>query len=122
MRKLILATALLSSATLITACQSKEADAVEDNAEAQADAIDDQADMATTDAQEEMLENKADKVEEMGEEKANAMGRQWRDRSQRDRRWRHAVSCKAFRLGSGLGAIRGRFSLGAGDSALAIIA
>ncbi len=73
MRKFVLATALLSSATLMTACQSKEADAVEDNAEAQADQIDEMADSATSEAQEDMLENKADVVEEMGEEKANAM-------------------------------------------------
>jgi hypothetical protein len=73
MRKTILMTAVATAALALAGCQSKEADAVEDNAAAQAEVIDDMADNATNEATEEALENKADKVEEMGEEKANAM-------------------------------------------------
>lgn len=73
MRKTILMTAVATAALALAGCQSPEADAVEDNAEAQAEAIDDMADNAPTQAGEEALENQADAVEEMGEEKANAM-------------------------------------------------
>ncbi|MGE0776267.1 MAG: hypothetical protein AB7G25_09025 [Sphingomonadaceae bacterium] len=57
---------------MVTACQSPEADAIEDAAENRAEAIDNMADYAPTEAQEEALENRADMVEEQGEEAANA--------------------------------------------------
>ncbi len=72
MRK-ILITLAATSALALGACQSKEADKVEDAAEAKAEAIDDQADAMPEGPAKEAMENKADVVEEQGEEKANAM-------------------------------------------------
>ncbi len=73
MRKSMIISTVAAATLALAACQSPEADAVEDNAEAQADAIDDMADQAPTEAQEDALENKADMVEEQGEEAANKM-------------------------------------------------
>ena len=73
MRKSVLLSTIAAATLSLAACQSPEADAVEDNAEAQADVIEDQADAMPTEAGEEAMEEKADAVEEMGEEKANAM-------------------------------------------------
>ncbi len=72
MRK-ITSVALMLGALSLAACQSEQADQVEDTAEAQAEQIDEMADQAPTEAQEEALENKADVVEEQGEEAANKM-------------------------------------------------
>ena len=72
MRKMIIALTA-ASALALGACQSKEADKVEDQAEAQADAIDAQADAMPEGAAKEATEAKADAVEAAGEEKANAM-------------------------------------------------
>jgi Ni/Co efflux regulator RcnB len=72
MKKLFV-TLVATSALALGACQSKEADKVEDAAEAQADAIDDQADAMPDGPAKEAMEQKADVVEEKGEEKANAM-------------------------------------------------
>jgi hypothetical protein len=73
MKKMIFTTVAASAALALGACQSPEADAVEDAAEAEAEAIDEMADDATTEAAEEQLEMQADMVEEQGEEAANAM-------------------------------------------------
>ena len=73
MKKMIFTTAALSIALAVSACQSPEADAVEDDAEAQADEIDEMADDATNEATEDSLENQADMIEEKGEEAANRM-------------------------------------------------
>ena len=72
MRKIIISLTA-ASALALGACQSPQADKVEDQAEAQADAIDDQADAMPEGPAKEAMENKADVVEEQGEEKANAM-------------------------------------------------
>lgn len=72
MKKLIV-TLAATSALALGACQSKEADRVEDQAEAKAEAIDAQADAMPAGPAKEAMENKADIVEEQGEEKANAM-------------------------------------------------
>ncbi|KTE22391.1 hypothetical protein ATE67_00050 [Sphingopyxis sp. H050] len=72
MRKTIIALTA-ASALALGACQSKEADQVEDTAEAQADAIDAQADAMPEGPAKEATEAKADAVEAAGEEKANAM-------------------------------------------------
>ena len=72
MRKMIIALTA-ASALALGACQSKEADKVEDQAEAQADVIDAQADAMPEGPAKEAMETKADVVEEKGEEKANAM-------------------------------------------------
>jgi protein involved in sex pheromone biosynthesis len=72
MRKTIIALTA-ASALALGACQSKEADQVEDAAEAQADAIDAQADAMPEGPAKEATEAKADAVEAAGEEKANAM-------------------------------------------------
>lgn len=72
MRKFAI-TLTAASALALGACQSPEADRVEDQAEAQAEAIDDQADAMPEGPAKEAMEEKADRVEEMGEEKANAM-------------------------------------------------
>ncbi|MDZ3832259.1 MAG: hypothetical protein U0S50_10620 [Sphingopyxis sp.] len=72
MRKMFI-TLAATSALALGACQSPEADKVEDQAEAQAEAIDTQADAMPEGPAKEAMEDKADKVEEMGEEKANAM-------------------------------------------------
>lgn len=72
MRKMFI-TLAATSALALGACQSPEADKVEDQAEAQADVIDAQADAMPEGPAKEAMENKADVVEEKGEEKANAM-------------------------------------------------
>src|SRR3546814_9240738 len=61
-----------ASALALGACQSPQADKVEDQAEAQADAIDNQTDTMPPGPAQDAMENKADVVEEQGEEKANA--------------------------------------------------
>jgi uncharacterized membrane protein YqiK len=72
MRKIITMLAA-SSAFALAACQSPQADKVEDQAEAQADAIDAQADAMPEGPAKEATEAKADQVEALGEEKANAI-------------------------------------------------
>ncbi|MGL3819815.1 hypothetical protein [Sphingopyxis sp. R3-92] len=72
MRKMFI-TLAATSALALGACQSPQADKVEDQAEAQAEAIDAQADAMPEGPAKEAMENKADVVEEKGEEKANAM-------------------------------------------------
>src|SRR3546814_13333229 len=72
MRKMFI-TLAATSALALGACQSPQADKVEDQAEAQAEAIDDQADAMPEGPAPDAMENKADVVEEQGEEKANAM-------------------------------------------------
>ena len=72
MRKMFTALAA-TSALAVAACQSPEADRVEDQAEAQADAIDARADAMPEGPAKEAMEDKADAVEAAGEEKANAM-------------------------------------------------
>lgn len=69
----ILATPIAVGLFALAACQSEQADQVEDTAEAQAERIDEAADQAPTEQQEEKLENQADVVEEQGEEAANKM-------------------------------------------------
>lgn len=71
MNKLIHSTVVAAFALSLGACQSQEADKIEDAAENRAEAIDDMADNATNEAQEDALERKADIVEEQGEEAAN---------------------------------------------------
>ena len=61
MRK-ILITLAATSALALGACQSKEADKVEDAAEAQAEVIDDQADAMPEGPAKEAMEQKADVV------------------------------------------------------------
>ncbi|WAC22297.1 hypothetical protein [Blastomonas sp. SL216] len=73
MRKLILTSVASIGLISLGACQSEQADKVEDQAEAEADALENMADEAPTEAQEDALENQADAVEAAGEEKANAM-------------------------------------------------
>ncbi len=72
MRKFAI-TLTVASALALGACQSPEADRVEDQAEAQAEAIDAQADAMPEGPAKEAMEKKADIVEEQGEEKANAI-------------------------------------------------
>ena len=72
MRKMFI-TLAATSALALGACQSPQADKVEDQAEAQADAIDAQADAMPEGPAKEATEDKADAVEAAGEEKANAM-------------------------------------------------
>lgn len=72
MKRTIILPAIAALSFAVAACQSKEADQIEDAAENRAEAIDAMADKAPTEAQEEALENKADVVEEQGEEAANA--------------------------------------------------
>src|SRR3546814_16073422 len=63
MRKMFI-TLAATSALALGACQSPQADKVEDQAEAQAEAIDDQADAMPEGAAQDAMENKADVVEE----------------------------------------------------------
>ncbi|MBL9069069.1 MAG: hypothetical protein JNM03_03680 [Sphingopyxis sp.] len=72
MRKTIIALTA-ASALALGACQSKQADQVEDQAEAKADAIDAQADAMPEGPAKEATEARADAVEAAGEEKANAI-------------------------------------------------
>lgn len=66
MRKLII-TGIASAGLLsLAACQSEQADTVEDNAEAQADSLEKMADEAPTEAQEDALDATADSVEAQG--------------------------------------------------------
>lgn len=57
----------------VAACQSKQADQVEDAADNRADAIDNAADHAATEGQEDALQNQADAVREAGENAADAI-------------------------------------------------
>ena len=66
MRKTIIALTI-ASALALGACQSKQADQVEDQAEAQSDAIDAQADAMPEGPAKEATEAKADAVEDAGE-------------------------------------------------------
>lgn len=70
MRKHIIMGLATVSLMSLAACQSEQADQVEDNAEAQADAIEEMADEAPTEAQEDALDAQADAVEEQGERDA----------------------------------------------------
>lgn len=72
MKKAIVLSAIAALSFSVTACQSKQADQIEDAAENRAEAIDNMAEHAPTEAQEDALHNKADVVEEKGEEAANA--------------------------------------------------
>ena len=72
MRKTIIALTA-ASALALGACQSKQADQVEDQAEVKADAIDAQADAMPEGPAKEATEARADAVEAAGEEKANAI-------------------------------------------------
>lgn len=72
MRKMFI-TLAATSALALGACQSKQADQVEDQADAQADVIDAQADALPEGPAKEALENKADAVEAAGEAKADAI-------------------------------------------------
>ena len=72
MRKMFI-TLAATSALALGACQSKQADQVEDQAEAKADAIDAQADAMPEGPAKEATEARADAVEAAGEEKANAI-------------------------------------------------
>ena len=72
MRKIVI-TLAAASALALGACQSPQADKVEDQAEAQADAIDAQADAMPEGPAKEATEAKADAVEEAGEAKADAI-------------------------------------------------
>ena len=72
MRKMIIALTA-ASALALGACQSKQADKVEDQAEAQSDAIDAQADAMPEGPAKEATEAKADAVEDAGEAKADAI-------------------------------------------------
>lgn len=72
MRKIVVTLAAVSALAL-GACQSKEADRVEDKAEAQADMLEAQADTMPTSAASEAVESKANAVEAAGEAKADAI-------------------------------------------------
>lgn len=72
MRKFTL-TLTAASALALAACQSPQADKVEDQAEAKSDAIDAQADAMPEGTAKEAMENKADAVEAAGEAKADAI-------------------------------------------------
>lgn len=66
MRKFMI-TGIASAGLLsLAACQSEQADTVEDNAEAQADSLEQMADEAPTEAQEKALDAQADSVEAQG--------------------------------------------------------
>jgi predicted phosphoribosyltransferase len=69
MRSLLL-TACAVGALALAGCQSREADAVEDQAEMTADNLENQAAAAPTEMAEEKLENQADRVEQAGENAA----------------------------------------------------
>lgn len=71
MKKAIILPAIAALSFSVAACQSKQADQIEDTAENRAEAIENMADHAPTEAQEEALENQADAVEAQGEEAAN---------------------------------------------------
>lgn len=73
MNKTAFAAVALVAGLGLSACQSEQADQVEDAAEDQAEAIDDQADMAGNEMVEDTLEDQADAVEAQGEEAADAM-------------------------------------------------
>jgi hypothetical protein len=73
MRKTLFAATALAGALALAACQSEQADQVEDAAEANAEMLDEAADAAPTEAMEDNLEAAADVAEEKGEENANAL-------------------------------------------------
>lgn len=73
MRKLIILPAIAAMTLGLAACQSKQADNVEDAAENRADAIDDIADQTTNEAQADALHNQADAVEAAGDNMADAI-------------------------------------------------
>lgn len=71
MRKLIF-TGIASIGLLsLAACQSEQAEQVEDQAEAEAERLEDMADQAPTDAQEDALDAQAEAVEDAGERRAD---------------------------------------------------
>lgn len=72
MRKLVVTLAAVSALAL-GACQSKEANQVENEAEAQSDLIEAQADALPAGAASDAAETRADQVEAMGEAKADAI-------------------------------------------------
>src|SRR3546814_6199047 len=72
MRKMFI-TLAATSALALGACQSPQADKVEDQAEAQAEAIDDQADAMPEGPAQDAMENKADVVEEQGDRKSTRL-------------------------------------------------
>ncbi len=71
MRKLILTSIASVGLISLGACQSEQAEQVEDQAEAEADALEDMADQAPTDVQEDALDAQAEAVEDAGEERAD---------------------------------------------------
>lgn len=72
MRKLVVTLAAVSALAL-GACQSKEANQVENEAEAQSDMIEAQADAMPAGAASDAAESRADQVEAMGDAKADAI-------------------------------------------------
>jgi hypothetical protein len=72
MRKVIVPAVAAMTLSLM-ACQSKQADNVEDAAENRADVLEDMADHTANEAKADALENKADAVEEAGENMADAI-------------------------------------------------
>ncbi|GGB73988.1 hypothetical protein GCM10010833_31520 [Blastomonas aquatica] len=71
MRKQILTGIAAVGLISLGACQSEEAERVENQAEAEAEVLEDMADRAPTDAQEDALDAQADAVEDAGEARAN---------------------------------------------------
>lgn len=71
MRKFMLISVAAAAALGLAGCQSKEADNIEEAAEANAQVVEDMADNATNEMQEDALENKADAIRDKGEEDAN---------------------------------------------------
>ena len=73
MKKMIFASTAAVAALTLSACQSEEADAVEDAGEERAEQLDERADETDNEVMEDQLEQQADMVEEQAEEQANAM-------------------------------------------------
>lgn len=71
MRKQILTGFAAVGLISLGACQSEQAEQVEDQAEAEAEVLEDMADEAPTDAQEDALDAQADAVEDAGEARAD---------------------------------------------------
>ncbi|WP_017669931.1 hypothetical protein [Blastomonas sp. AAP53] len=71
MRKLILTSIASVGLISLGACQSEQADQVEDQAEAEAEALENMADEAPTEAQEDALDAQAEAVEDAGEARAD---------------------------------------------------
>lgn len=72
MRKIVVTLAAVSALAL-GACQSKEADRVEDKADAQSDMLEAKADTMLPGAASDAVESKADAVEAAGEARADAI-------------------------------------------------